>query len=319
MLSVVLVLSASSPAWGAPIHNPAGVSPFLEMPDLVISFKKDGGINVMGIPLSWISRIPGVGDISLEPETVARFTNSNVQHIDLDYHSSGMVLLVNGQPILDFHYDDHDQLGRLVNGLSIFMGEQGGTMLSVAPQIVSIMKTLGVEIIAKFPVSAGESSIPVASDDSYTRLTRATIIQFEYGARVAGVESFVLHAAPDGSLTSGNFAIKLLQAVISPDVELKLPVETVQGVSAAEIREVKVKTRHYGLALELNGQDDPLMICYLNNLLALADEAERWRNLAPNVSEERVDLVRRVVQDVLLATNVDITLHFPTLPRQDVE
>ncbi len=316
MLSVALVLSASSPAWGALIHNPAGVSPSLEMPDLVISFKKDGGINVMGIPLSWI---PGVDDVSLEPETVARFTDGNVQHIHLDYHSAGMALLVNGQPILDFHYDDHDQLWSLLNGLSVFMGEQGEAMLSVAQKILPVMKKIGVEIIARFPVPEGESSIPTASDDSYTLLRRSTMVQFEYGARSAGVESFALHVAPDGSLTSGNFAFNLLQAVIPPNVELKLPVETVQSTIEAEIREVKVKTRHYGLALELNGQDDPLMICYLDNLLALANEADRWRHLAPNVSEERVELVRRVVRDVLLATNVDITLHFPMLPKQDIE
>ena len=145
------------------------------------------------------------------------------------------------------------------------------------------------------------------------------MIRFEYGARSAGVESFELNVAADGSLTSGNFAFNLLQALVPADVDLKLPLETVENVSEAGIRDVKMTNRHYGLVLELNGKDLPLLICYLDNLLAFADESNRWSNLAPKVEEEKVDLVRRVVQDVLLTTNVDITFHFPIVPTQDTE
>ena len=94
-------------------------------------------------------------------------------------------------------------------------------------------------------------------------------------------------------------------------MDRKLPLETVENVSEAGIRDVKMTNRPYGLVLELNGNDLPLLICYLDNLLAFADESDRWSNLAPKVEEEKVDLVRRVVQDVLLTANVDITFHFP--------
>ncbi len=274
------------------------------MPDLVINFNEDGGISVYFIPISWI---PGLDAVSLEPETVARFTESNVQHIHLDYHSAGMVLLANGQPILDFRYTDHDQLWSILKGLSLFMGEQGDTMLSAAQKILPVMKKAGVEIVAKFPVLEGRSSIPVASDESYTLLSGSTIGQFEDGARAAGIERFTLVVASDGRLTSDNFVINLFQALIPPDMELKLSLETVQNVSAAEISKIRLKNRRYGLVLELNGQDNPSLICYLDNLLAFAVAEKRWRNLAPNVSDEKVDLVRRVVQDVLLVTNIDIT------------
>ena len=312
----MLVSIDSSPTWAESAHRPLEDTTYLGLPDLTIEFNEEGKVKLLSIPLWWI---PGLGEVGLDPETVARFTNSNVQHLHLDYHSSGMAMLANGLPILDFRYEDHDQLWSLLNGLSVFMGEQGGTMLANAQRFLPLMETIGMEIIAKFPVPEDVPTIPTASDDSYTILSKSTMVRIEYGARSAGVESFELNVAADGSLTSGNFAFNLLQALVPADVDLKLPLETVENVSEAGIREVKVTNRHYGLVLELNGKDLPLLICYLDNLLAFADESDRWSNLAPKVEEEKVNLVRRVVQDVLLTTNVDITFHFPAVPMQGNE
>ena len=316
MLSVMLVSIDNSPALAESAHRPLEDSPYLGLPDLTIEFNEEGKVKLFSIPLWWI---PGLDEVGLDPETVARFTNSNVQHIHLDYHSSGMAMLANGLPILDFRYEDQDQLWSLLNGLSVFMGEQGGTMLANAQRFLPIMETIGMEIIAKFPVTEDVPTIPTSSDDSYTILSKSTMVRFEYGARSAGVESFELNVAADGSLSSGNFAFNLLQALVPADVDLKLPLETVENVSEAGVKEVKVTNRHYGLVLELNGNDLPLLICYLDNLLAFADESDRWSNLTPKVEEEKVDLVRRVVQDVLLTTNVDITFHFPAIPVQGTE
>ena len=199
------------------------------------------------------------------------------------------------------------------------MGEQGGPILPNAQRFLPLLETLGMEIIAKFPVPEDVPLIPTSSDDSYTILSASTMVQFEYVARSAGVENFELNVAADGSLSSGNFAFNLLKALVPADVALKLPLETVENVSKAGIREVKVTNRHYGLVLELNGKDLPRLICYLDNLLAFADELDGWSNLAPKVEQERLDLVRRVVQDVLFTTNVDIVFHFPIDTRQSTE
>ena len=316
MLTVVLFLSASTSAWGVPARRALGDTLYLGLPDLTIEFNEEGKVKLLSIPLWWI---PGLGEVGLDPETVARFSNSNVQHLHLDYHSSGMAMLANGLPILDFRYEDHDQLWSLLNGLSVFMGEQGGTMLANAQRFLPLIETIGMEIIAKFPVPENVPSIPTASDDSYTILSKSTMVRFEYGARSAGVESFELNVAADGSLTSRNFAFNLLQALVPADVDLKLLLETVEDASEAGIRDVKMTDRHYGLVLEFNGKDLPLLICYLDNLLAFADESDRWSKLAPRIEEAKVDLVRRVLQDVLHTTNVDTMFYFPIVPTQDTE
>ncbi len=107
------------------------------------------------------------------------------------------------------------------------------------------------------------------------------MVRIEYEARSAGVESFVISVAADGSLTYGNFAFNLLQELVPADVDLKLPLETVENIREVGIREVKVTNRRYGLVMEFNGKDFPLLICYLDNLLTFADESDRWSNLAP--------------------------------------
>ena len=103
--------------------------------------------------------------MGLDPETVARFANSNVQHLHLDYHSSGMAMLANELPILDFRYEDQDKLWSILNGLSVFMGEQRGTMLANTQGSLPLMETIGMEIIAKFPDTEDVPTIPTASDD----------------------------------------------------------------------------------------------------------------------------------------------------------
>ena len=114
-----------------------------------------------------------------------------------------------------------------------------------------------------------------------------------------------------GKVTSGSFIFKVMRAALPPDMEVKLPPTTVANIRAKGITEITVKTRQYGLAIELNGQSSPQLICNLDNLLAFAEHRDRWRQLAPSVSEQRFELVRRMVQDVLQTHNVDIRLLFP--------
>ena len=179
MLSVMLVSIDNSPAWAESAHRPLEDTPYLGLPDLTIEFNEEGKVKLFSIPLWWI---PGLDEVGLAPKTVARITNSNLQHLHLEYHSTGMAMLVNGLPILDFRYEDQDQLWSILNGLSVFMGEQGGTMLANAQRFLPLMETIGMEIIAKFPVTEDVQTIPTASDDSYTILSKSTMFRFEYEA-----------------------------------------------------------------------------------------------------------------------------------------
>ncbi len=129
VLSVELVLIDNSSTWADSARLTLENALYQGLPDLTIEFSEEGKVKLFSIPLWWM---PGLDEVGLDPETVARVTNSNVQHIHLDYHSSGLAMLADGQPILDFRYEDHDQLWSILNGLSVFMGEQGGAMLSNA-------------------------------------------------------------------------------------------------------------------------------------------------------------------------------------------
>lgn len=314
VLATVLLLTSVAPAWSKPaIHDPHKQTP-LGMPDLTVRIREDGSVSVAKIPLSWI---PGMDQVSLDPDTVARFIDGNVQHIHLDYHDAGMAVLANGMLILDFRYDDHDELRTLLTALTIFMGDKGQTLSNLAKTLLPVLEAIGAEVTFKFPVPAYRSVIPKADEDSLEILGSSDIADADARAQVRGIETISLSTTALGKVTSDSFIFKVLRAALPPDVEVKLPPTTVAGIREKVVTEITVKTRQYGLAIELNGQPSPQLICNLDNLLAFADHRDRWQRLAPSVSEQRYELVRRMVQDVLQTHNVDIRLHFPLPIRPD--
>ena len=313
-LATVLLLTSVAPAWSKPAFHTPHRQTNLGMPDLTIRIREDGSVSVAKIPLSWI---PGMDQVSLDSDIVARFTDANVQHIHLDYHDAGMAVLVNGMLILDFRYDDHDQLRTLLTALTIFMGDKGQTLSNAAKTLLPVLEFVGAELVFEFPVPSHRPVIPKADEDSHEMLGSSNIADGDARAQVRGIETISLSTTAMGKVTSGNFIFKVLRATLPPDVEIKLPPTTVAGIREKGITEITVKTRRYGLAIELNGQPSPQLICNLDNLLAFAEHRDRWQRLAPSVSEQRFELVRRMVQDVLQTHNVDIRLRFPVPLRPD--
>ncbi len=308
VLATVLLLTSVAPAWSKSAFHAPHKQATLGMPDLTVRIREDGSVSVAKIPLSWI---PGMDQVSLDPDIVARFTDADVQHIHLDYHDAGMAVLANGMLILDFRYDDHDELRTLLTALTIFMGDRGQTLSNLAKTLLPVLEVVGAEVTFEFPVPSYRSAIPKADEDSLEILGSSDIADGDARAQVRGIETIPVSTTALGKVTSGNFIFKVMRAALPPDVEVKLPPTTVANIREKGITEITVKTRRYGLAIELNGQSSPQLIGNLDNLLAFAEHRDRWRRLAPSVSEQRFELVRRMVQDVLQTHNVDIRLLFP--------
>lgn len=314
VLATVLLLTSVAPAWSKSAFYASHKQATLGMPDLTVRIREDGSVSVAKIPLSWI---PGIDQVSLDPDIVARFTNANVQHIHLDYHDAGMAVLANGMLILDFRYDDHDELRTLLTALTLFMGDEGQTLSNLAKPLLLVLEFIGAEVTFEFPVPSYRSVIPKANEASLGILDSSDIADDDARAQVRGIETISLSTTALGKITSDSFIFKVFRAVLPPDIEVELPPTTVAGIREKGITEITVKNRRYGLAIELNGQPTPLLVCNLDNLLSFAEHRDRWRQLAPSVSEQRFDLVRRMVQDVLQTHNVDIRLHFPLPIRPD--
>ena len=309
MLASMLMLSAGAPAWGEPTLRIPGRQEAQGMPDFTIRFRPDGSVVLAKIPLP--SSLPGMDKVGLEPEMVARFTNGNIQHIHLDYHDTGIVVLVNGIPMLDFHYKSDDELRAMLTALTIFMGNQGLKFSNLAKTLLPVLKWFGSEVTFEFPQPAGKPRIPRADKDDYLILDLSDIAHGDARAKVTGIETFNVQVVTTGQLTSSDFIFNVLRAAIPPNVEMKLPLTTIADIREKGITEITIKNRRYGLAIELNGQPSPSLIFDLDNLLAFAEHQDRWRHVAPSVSTERFELVHRMVRDVLQHHNVDFTLHFP--------
>ena len=308
MLSLVLIVD-SAPATANVSSYSLQRQEEIGLPDFTVKFKEDGSISVAKIPSSWI---PGLRHTEIDPELVARFKNANIQYIDLDYQDTGMVVLVNGIPMLDLHYDNHRELRALVSAFAVFLGNHGKTHLKISKSVLPLLQEFGVEITFEFPVSDYRTAIERAEEGSYEQISKSVKTRADSFARYKGIETIIVNSNRVGELTSSDFGFNLLRAALPPGVKLQFVGTTVAEIREKGITEIRIKNREYGLAIELNGQPTPLAILYLENLVEFAENRQRWRRVAPNVSFERFAMVRRIVHDVLNAHNVDIVLLFPS-------
>ncbi len=304
LLSALLIGCANRPTGGQTAAAAAEDSTFIDVPALILEFDEDGVPAMFNMPLSLL---PGLDAVSLEPEMIARFTDGNVQYIQIDSHPLGMTILANGKPILGFRYSDKE-LRTALNALSLFMDEQNESTLAMVSGVLPLLDNLGMGIIAKFPMKAGTSPIPTATRRSYSIMSSRDLAAAESAAN-RRVTELPIKVAPDGSLSSTNFMFAMVGGMIPP-----LPMDQIGKLTEKGITEISVKTRPYGLIIGLNGNELPLMTLHdkeLDNLLNFADQADLWSEYAPGLSPDILGILRSTVLPFLLGSNFNIVLTFP--------
>lgn len=318
MLSVaVIVLAGCAPraTSGITSSQAAEGSLVVDLPALVIDIDAEGLPSVGNVPLAQLgaSFAPGMLDTVVVPaEMVSLMTASNIQHIQIDNAPSGLLLLINGQPIPSIRWDG--QILSDTGGLIAYLG--AGT--AVLEKMLPVLANLGIGVIVRFPVADGTAAIPTYVEGGEAAVA-AKAAQNDFLASAGSTPPTIILPVfydADGSWRVGDLSdAEWTNLTGLPLNATRLQPAMIQSIIGAGITDLSIYTNGEGLHLSINGRELPYIGWAdgeINHLLDLSEQLGLWDTLADsgmNVGEV-VGMVETLLPAVQ-ATNTNINVYFP--------
>lgn len=232
----------------------------IDLPALTIDFDATGSPSLGGAPLaSFASLLPaGLADLSLGSEVVAQLSDANIQHIQITTVPSGLLILVNGEPIPSLRWDS-DRLANLSDVVDLL----GPAVPSVITTVLPIISDVGIGVALRFPVAQGADMIPmqVAGDASAAAAARAAQQAFASEIGVAPVIRIPVIYDIEGNYTVQGITDAEWQALTGQAIfgALKLDGDLVKDAVAAGVTGATVRTDAEGIHIALNGKELPVL------------------------------------------------------------
>lgn len=315
MLSTTIVLAGCGPrATGGELASSAGPEEVVvDLPALVLDIDAGGQVSLGGVSAAEIGGMVGqdLSALTFPPDTVSFLTASNIQHIQIDNTSEGLLILVNGTPIPSLAWDG-ESLVATAETL-----ETLGAGIAVLDQVLPLVRNLGIGVTIRLPLAEGAEAVPlVATDDEVA--AQAMAAQQEFLETVGAPPTFqlVVNYAPDGTWSVGDLTQEEWSAIAPiPWEMLNLDPAMIQGASAAGIEEVGIATNPEGIFVSVNGRTLPHItwaegrVQHVINLAAQTGMLDMVLGANPETSA-LLDTVQSLLPAVQ-ASDVNIRVVFP--------
>jgi hypothetical protein len=287
----------------------------VDLPALVIDIDATGTPSVGNVPLAQLGAqfAPGLLDqVVVDAAMVGLMTESDIQHIQIDNTPSGLLLLVNGQPIPSIKWDGQilSNTGSLVNLL--------GAGTPVLEKMLPVLANLGFGVIIRFPLQEGMAAIPTYVEGGEAATTaRAAQEQFlaTVGNTPPSITVPVFYDETGGWRVGDLTEAEWTSLTGVPFEAARLGPEVMDSIIASGITEVSVYTDSDGLHLSINGLQLPYIGWAdgeINHLLDVSEQLDLWATLADSGMNmgEVIGLVETLLPAVQ-STNTNINVYFP--------
>lgn len=284
----------------------------VDLPALTIDFDADGNASLGGAPLSTFSAVlpAALTELKLDKATVDQLTAANIQHIQVTTVPSGLLILVNGEPIPSVRWDE----AKLANLTSV-IGLLGESVPPAVAAVLPIISDVGVGAALRFPVQQGAEMLPMQVEGDASAAAAAKAAQEAFMAEVgtAPVIRIPVVYDLDGSYTVQGISDTEWQALTgAPFGQLRLEGDLVKNAVAAGVTSATVRTDPEGIHIALNGNELPVLGWgqgELNHVLRLAAGAGvlGGTGMDPAAITQLVDTLLPAIQ----SSNVQIDVTFP--------
>ena len=285
----------------------------IDLPALVLDVQPGGGISIGGQALTELGGGLGAGlaAVAVPPEMVDSITAYNIQHIQIDNTAEGLLILVNGEAIPSLAWDGE----KLVATAEVL--DTLGAGVALLDRVLPLLTNVGVGVIIRFPLAAGEEALPLIAPESEAAAA-ALAAQADFLAAVGSPPTFALtiEYAEDGTWSVADLAqAEWSQLLPVPWEMLNQSPATIASVTGAGITEIGLATNTDGIFISINGKTLPYITWAdgrINHLLALAEQT----GLLGQVLGDSPDMagIMDTVESLLpavQASNVSLRVTFP--------
>lgn len=252
-LLLILTLAACAPRTGGGATAAAGSDQALlvDLPAIVIDFDAEGKATVGGVPVADLNPSLASLDTMIGPDTVAMFTENDIQHIQISTTPTGLDILVNGQAIPSVGWDGESLAG--AQQLLTLLGNDGLAMVqSLLPQIANI----GIGVTLRFPPSQGVDVIPLTGAGESSTADAATQAEKDFLAQAGSAAQINLPItyASDGTFSLGSLTADQLTVLLGAPLEsLTLSADQIARAKELGVKTLTIATDSEGVHMTLNG------------------------------------------------------------------
>lgn len=259
-LTVVLVAGlllagcAPRPGAGTVAASAGSDALYLDLPAILIEFDAEGQASVLGMPAAELGAALGadLSALSLGAETIQKFTDAKIQHLQINNQPNVLRIYLNGSPLPAIIWNEEamNALAETLTGM--------GTDASLLSTLTPLLPNLGVGLALKMPVPSGTQAIPLQTSGANLD-SAAALRAFDAAKAAQSSINLTLDYADDGSVQIGGIAPFMLNMIGLNPAALALPPDQIESITSQGIQSLGVKTVQNGLLLQLNGNALPYL------------------------------------------------------------
>lgn len=273
----------------------------LVFPRIVVDIDKDGNPSVAGISPIALS-IFGIdpNQFKIDPATVQKLTDSNVQHLELLFRKDGLYTWANAKPVVPLVWDDGSF--NTTQDLALkFVALDPSAQGILTNVLLPAARSSEQNVVVRFPRKDGEAEIPLR--DMGGALP-------EPGAAVDPTTFVRMHISFDenGTPSIANISTKDIQAATGMDLSAAaLPKENVQQMINAGVQHITIRTTPEGIKLWSNDKPLPTLRWSQDTLTSTADLVGQLKLIDPAIGA----IVKQFLP-YLNTVDANLVLKFPT-------
>ncbi len=295
LASAVLLTAgcAARPGSGTTAASVEGES-FADLPALVLNVGEDGALSTPDSPGNLLGpALNGpLSSVTLPQNIVDEATNAEIQQIFIDNTPSGLILLVNNEPLLTPVWSD-----ATLESTSAALANAG--FAPTFAEFLPLLNNLGAGAVLQFPAAEAEyavADLSISLDDLAVpeRPSSPVAVEVVY--------------SEDGTYTANGQPADQITFPPAPWTLLNLPPDLIQGASDSGIETMQITTSGDGIFLRLNGEDLPFLDWSderLTNTLQTASDLGLLGEQSDTLTQ--VQALLPLIQQLQL----DITVNFP--------
>lgn len=313
LLVVLFVLSGCATRSGVDLADGPVPGMVVDLPAVVVDIAQDGTASVANVPVAQLAQLAGfnLGAFSIPTAWVDFLVSGNIQHIQVNNTDSGLLILVNGEPIPSIAYDGNS-LTTTADALSAL-----GMAVPMLDQILPVIAQIGIGVIVHLPVAEGMAAIPLYVNGDGSAAAAAQQAQAQFLATIGApprVNLPVFYAA-DGSWRVGNLTDTEWTALTGiPFYVLRVNPTVLRGLGTSGVSNITISTSPRGIQIAVNGNPLPTLTWgngELQHLLGLAGQTGLLEMVAPGMNMNEILATVHQMLPVVTTTDFDLTVHIP--------